>query len=169
MDERHGEVNVSQRGTYRVIAAELTRRIKDGTYAAGSLLPSEPTLAKEFGVARNTIRSALGTLEAAGAVEALPGQGRRIAGEPDQGVESTTAYERVAAALRAGIQEGKFDAELPLPSEVRLMDEHGVSRNTVRRAYRLLQEEGTIVIRHGAGAFVAPTADDAAQQQRGGR
>lgn len=154
---------MSQRGTYRVIAAELVRRIEDGTYAAGSVMPSEPSLAQEFGVARNTVRSALGALEAAGSVEAMPGQGRRVVGEPVAGVEAPTAYERVAAAIREGIRAETFDSAVPLPSEARLMEDHGVSRNTVRRAYRLLQEEGTIVIRHGAGAFVAPTTDDAAR------
>lgn len=160
-----GEVSVSQRGTYRVIARELERRIKDGTYEAGSLMPSESSLAHEFGAARNTVRSALGVLESAGAVEALPGQGRRVAGGGSPKEETRTAYQRVAAAIRAGIENEEFDVGFPLPSEASLMDEHGVSRNTVRRAYRLLEDEGTITIRHGAGAFVASTSDDVAKQQ----
>lgn len=154
---------MSQRGTYRSVATELSRRIKSGTYAAGSMLPSEPSLAIEFSIARNTIRSALAVLEDDGLVEALPGQGRRVAGEPGPEDRAATAYERVAEAIRSTITDDDFDSAAPLPSESRLMGEHGVSRNTVRRAYRLLEEEGTIVIRHGSGAFAASPTDDTAQ------
>ncbi|MDR7300412.1 winged helix-turn-helix domain-containing protein [Haloactinomyces albus] len=76
-------------------------------------------------------------------------------------MSATTAYERLAATLRERIEAGEFQPAMPLPSEARLQEEHGVSRNTVRRAYRLLEDEGTIVIRHGAGAFVAQPDSDA--------
>lgn len=151
---------MAERGTYRLIAAELERLIGSGEYPAGSLLPSEPTLARDHGVARNTIRAALEVLAEAGLVEVLPGHGRRVAGEAEA-ASATTAYERLAAALSERVTAGEFHPETPLPSEARLQEEHGVSRNTVRRAYRLLEEQGTIVIRHGAGAFVAQPDSDA--------
>ncbi|SDO94820.1 regulatory protein, gntR family [Actinopolyspora xinjiangensis] len=146
---------MADRGTYRVIASELERQIKAGHYAPGTLLPSESSLAGEHSVARNTVRSALDVLEESGLVEVLPGHGRRVVGEPASPGDATTAYERLAAEFRERIAAGEFRSEMPLPGEARLAKQHGVSRNTVRRAYRLLADEGTIVIRHGAGAFVA--------------
>lgn len=151
---------MAERGTYRLIAAELERQIRAGQYASGTLLPSEPSLAREHAVARNTVRAALDVLEEAGLVEVLPGHGRRVTGRTSA-TAATTAYERLAAAVRERIDTGEFAPETALPSEARLREEHGVSRNTVRRAYRLLEEEGRIVIRHGAGAFVAQPDSDA--------
>ena len=62
----------------------------------------------------------------------------------------------MAAALRERLEAGEFAADAPMPSEAALVAEFGVSRNTVRRAYKHLVEEGAVVVRHGAGAFPAP-------------
>jgi DNA-binding GntR family transcriptional regulator len=110
-------------------------------------------LADEHGVARGTVRSALGLLLEEGLVEIVPGIGRRIAGDADR-TEPTTAYERVAADLAERVRTGEFGPRVLLPSEATLMERYGVSRNTARRAYRLLADSGLVVIRHGAGAFV---------------
>ena len=62
----------------------------------------------------------------------------------------------MASALRERLEAGEFAADAPMPSEAALVAEFGVSRNTVRRAYKHLVEEGAVVVRHGAGAFPAP-------------
>ena len=67
----------------------------------------------------------------------------------------SASYERVAAHVRSLIKRGRRKAGAPLPSEKELCDELGVSRNTVRRAYELLVDEGLVVRRQGVGAFVA--------------
>jgi DNA-binding GntR family transcriptional regulator len=41
-----------------------------------------------------------------------------------------------------------------MPSEKDLMDEHGLARETVRRAMALLRSEGLVDIRHGHGTRV---------------
>jgi GntR family transcriptional regulator len=41
-----------------------------------------------------------------------------------------------------------------LPSITTLMQEHGVARNTARRALAILEDEGLIEIVHGWGSFV---------------
>ncbi|MEE1815225.1 winged helix-turn-helix domain-containing protein [Streptomyces sp. SP18ES09] len=57
-------------------------------------------------------------------------------------------YLLIAEALRQGINEaGGAD----LPSEAALMREHKVSRNTIRRALRVLQTEGLVSSVPGAG------------------
>lgn len=44
----------------------------------------------------------------------------------------------------------------PLPSERQLSDKYEVSRDTVRKAVRYLEERGVIYSDHGRGTFVAP-------------
>lgn len=147
---------MAERGTYRRIADELRQRIESGEMPAGSMVPSELALAKHYAVARGTTRSALAVLAAEGLIEVVPGQGRRVVGEPSSGQASPTAWQRIAGDLKGRIDGGEFGPADPLPSEATLMSEYGVSRNTVRRAYRHLVEVGAVVIRHGAGAFALP-------------
>jgi DNA-binding GntR family transcriptional regulator len=90
-----------------------------------------------------------------GLVEVVPGQGRRVVGDAS-GRLPATEWGRVAAALRERLEAGEFAADAPMPSEAALVAEFGVSRNTVRRAYKHLVDEGVVVVRHGAGAFPAP-------------
>ncbi|MFC2024189.1 GntR family transcriptional regulator [Chloroflexota bacterium] len=52
------------------------------------------------------------------------------------------------------IRDGKFMPGQSLPSENELANILGVSRSSLREALRILEEEGTIVKRHGIGTFV---------------
>lgn len=149
---------MSPRGRYLHIADDLRRRVEAGELSPGSTLPGEQSLAREYSVSRGTARAALAVLADAGLVEVMPGQGRRVVGETDS-LSRTTAWEIVAAGLRERVQGG-WSPGTPLPSEAELSAEHGVSRNTVRRAYRQLVEDGLVVVRHGVGAFPAPGHDD---------
>lgn len=119
------------------------------------MVPSELMLVEQHGVSRGTVRSALALLVDEGLIEVVPGQGRRVVGDAAS-VKPTTAYERIALALRQRLEAGEFADGNPLPSESQLVAEYGVSRNTARRAYQHLAESGAVVIRHGAGAFPAP-------------
>ncbi len=141
---------------YPKIAAALREAISRGSYAEGSLLPSEETLAAGHGVARNTVRRALALLEGDGLVATVPGSGRVVCGpavSAGQAREGHLAYGRIAAVLRERIESGEFSAGQPLPSEARLLKEHGVSRGTVRRAYAHLEAAGLVVPVHGKGWF----------------
>ncbi|WP_415939330.1 GntR family transcriptional regulator [Streptomyces sp. 039-1] len=60
---------------YRQIADYLREGILNGTYPAGQPLPSEETLAKQFGVTRPTVRQGLTELRASGLVEVIMGRG----------------------------------------------------------------------------------------------
>src|SRR3954470_8942259 len=60
---------------YRQIADYLRDGILDGTFPAGQPLPSEESLAKQFGVTRPTVRQGLTELRASGLVEAIMGRG----------------------------------------------------------------------------------------------
>lgn len=52
------------------------------------------------------------------------------------------------------IDSGVFETNSKLPSESQLMDEYGVSRDTVRKALNLLEQNGYIEKSKGKGSFV---------------
>ena len=152
---REGAHHVAPRGTYREIADQLREIIVRGELRPGDMVPSELALAQHHSVSRGTARAALALLVEEGHVEVVPGQGRRVPGGA-VGTPLKTEWGRVAAALRERLQAGEFAADVTMPSESALVAEFGVSRNTVRRAYKHLVESGEVVVRHGAGAFPAP-------------
>lgn len=68
---------------YLTIAAELRRRVSDGTYRVK--LPPEQQLARELGVSRGTLRRALGALVADGLLRTVPGHGTYVGGQQARG------------------------------------------------------------------------------------
>ena len=63
------------RPIWRQIAAVIQARIEDGTYPAGSRVPSVVELSAEFDVAASTAQKVLGHLKAEGWVRAEVGLG----------------------------------------------------------------------------------------------
>lgn len=63
---------------YARIHRELADRIVRGTYAVGTLMPTEVELAVEFATSRSTIREALRSLTEDGHVERRQGMGTRV-------------------------------------------------------------------------------------------
>jgi len=61
------------------ICALLRSRIEAGTYPAGSRVPGNTTLSREFGVANRTVRKALASLVDEGLLEVRPGWGTFVA------------------------------------------------------------------------------------------
>lgn len=70
----------------------ISSRIEAGIYSTGERIPTEPMLAKEFGVARETLRGALEILEKRGLIQRFPGEGtfvrRRSISPPGPGTGS---------------------------------------------------------------------------------
>lgn len=66
-------------------------------------------------------------------------------------------YLVISEALRKGIEEGEISG--PLPSEAALMRSHGVARNTIRRALKVLEAEGVLESAPGIGWRVAQGGD----------
>ena len=62
---------------------------------------------------------------------------------------------QIYLSLRERIARGEFDRDGGLPGEQTLALEFGVSRVTLRRALALLESEGLISRRQGAGTFVS--------------
>lgn len=66
------------------------------------------------------------------------------------------AYHRVASALRADIDEGRWKVGERMPTEVELAARFDVSRNTVRQALDVLHSMNLVRRQQGSGTFVAP-------------
>lgn len=60
---------------YLQLADSLKKKIQDGSYAAGSLLPSERDLCDSYGVSRTTVRQTLQKLSQEGYVNSKQGKG----------------------------------------------------------------------------------------------
>ena len=72
-------------------------------------------------------------------------------------INSTTRLNQVKTALLGYFSENQLKRNDKLPSEATIAKNLGVSRNTLREAYLLLEGEGIIVRRHGIGTFIAQT------------
>lgn len=65
------------------------------------------------------------------------------------------AYHRVAAAVRADIDRGRWAAGEQMPTEAQLAEHFTVSRNTIRQALDVLHSMNLVTRRQGRGTFVA--------------
>ncbi|QFG26516.1 GntR family transcriptional regulator [Actinomadura sp. WMMB 499] len=139
-------------GAYREIASALRERVVDGTYRAGTPLPGEHELSREFGVARNTLRRALDVLQDEGLIVVVTGVGRFV--RPVSSQRARPMYERVAADLRAQIESGALPDGTALPSEARICERYGVARYTARRALAELEAAGLVECVRGKGRYV---------------
>jgi GntR family transcriptional regulator, transcriptional repressor for pyruvate dehydrogenase complex len=89
---------------------------------------------------------------------------RELANGGNQLVRVPKAAELVAAALRRQVICGELADGAALPPESELMARFGVSRPTLREAFRVLESENLITIRRGArgGARVHPPGREVA-------
>jgi GntR family transcriptional regulator len=64
-------------------------------------------------------------------------------------------YFQLTQILRSQIQKGDFKSGQKIPSERDLMSAYHVSRNTVRQAIDILEQEGLLHREHGFGTYVS--------------
>lgn len=64
-------------------------------------------------------------------------------------------YQQVADGIKELIARGKLEEGTPLPPVRQLAADLGVNLNTIAIAYRELQKEGLITVKHGSGSVVA--------------
>jgi GntR family transcriptional regulator len=69
--------------------------------------------------------------------------------------DSRPIYQQIADEIRLLIARGELTENTSLPAVRQLAGDLGVNLNTVATAYRELQNEGLLAIKHGAGAVVA--------------
>jgi DNA-binding transcriptional regulator YhcF (GntR family) len=63
-------------------------------------------------------------------------------------------FRQLADLLRDQIESGELGPGEPLPSELRLAQEYGISRTTVRQAIGQLRTEGLVTVERPRGTFV---------------
>ena len=96
------------RPPYEQLADVLRTRIRSAALGPGAQLPSYHTLATEFGVAPNTVKSALAELRREGLIISRPGKGSFVRTQPPTPAEelgssdeSSTGDRDVWAAIAA--------------------------------------------------------------------
>jgi LacI family transcriptional regulator len=82
---------MARRGRANEVLEALRARIASGRYKAGTPLPPERELAEDFGVARMTVRRAVGRLVDEGTVEGRPGIGNFVVGRDRNGTSTSRA------------------------------------------------------------------------------
>lgn len=63
-------------------------------------------------------------------------------------------YRQIAEEIKALIARGELEEGTTLPPVRQVANDLGVNLNTIAAAYRELQKEGLVRVRHGAGAYV---------------
>ncbi|MFD4547241.1 GntR family transcriptional regulator [Streptomyces sp. NPDC058466] len=74
---------------------------------------------------------------------------------PEQPEEETVwpVQDQIAAYLRDGILDGEFPPGKALPSSRKLHDKFGAAAQTIKNAMEILDREGLVFTRRGAGVF----------------
>src|ERR1051325_11630668 len=77
-------------------------------------------------------------------------------------------YQQIADGIKSLIARGELAEGAPLPPVRQLAADLGVNLNTIAAAYRELQTEGLIAVKHGSGAVVAssPSAERSDDEHR---
>lgn len=77
---------------------------------------------------------------------------------PDERVDPTgpeAPYKQIADAIRRRIESGEFPPNTRIPTESDLVETFEVARTTVRRAVKLLREEGLVRTVPQRGTYVS--------------
>jgi GntR family transcriptional regulator len=75
-------------------------------------------------------------------------------------------FEQIAYAVKSAVARGTAPAGEQLPSVRELARELAINPNTVVRAYELLERDGVLVRRQGAGCFLTGRGTELAGSQR---
>ena len=67
-------------------------------------------------------------------------------------------YEQVVRQIHEAVKSGKLKPGTPLPTVRQLADDLRINRNTVARAYRILEEQGVILTAGRKGTFIRQDA-----------
>ena len=87
---------------YEQIVRQIEDSIQQGELSAGSQLPAERDLAKQFGVSRTAVREAIKALQEKGLVDAFPGRGTFVtSGTPN------TMRRSLDQLVNSGDEEGR--------------------------------------------------------------
>jgi len=138
---------------YRQLAEGLRASIVSGELREGESLPSERELLDNYGLARGTIRQALGLLKGEGLIETRRGQGAFVASRPPVLRLSSNRFSRshreqgegafIAEMKQAGIEDSTIDSIVVEPHVIaphEISQRLGLGKNArvVKRSRRYL-------------------------------
>jgi DNA-binding transcriptional MocR family regulator len=103
---------------YKRLAALLRARIQSGELAVGQRLPSEKDLQDEYGMARETIRKAVGLLRAEGLVEVRQGHGTFVRQRGEQQVVKLGKGEKAGTRMPTPVERQELDLAEGVPMMV---------------------------------------------------
>lgn len=145
---------------YKLVAEDIRSRINSGELRPGCAVPSETDIMGEHKVARITARLAIKHLREEGLIYTVQGVGSFVGPEDAPRVtRKQLLYQEIAASLIERIKTGRLRPDMPIPSEVTLMQEHEVARGTVREAVRFLRELGWVYTVPQRGTYVKKPED----------
>lgn len=137
------------------ISRWLREKITDGTFAIGDKIPSENELAAQFGYSRQTVRQAIGSLEAAGILTRTQGSGTYVCRKTEQqprnatmriGVITTYLDDYIFPGIIHGIEEVLSENHYTMSLGIthnRQMDEENALRQMLANGIDGLIVEGT--------------------------
>ncbi|MGW7817403.1 GntR family transcriptional regulator [Streptomyces puniciscabiei] len=146
------------------VMEELRVRMADGFYPVDTCLPSQATLAQEFGTSRDTLQRALRVLRGEGWIESRQGKGSRVV--RNQRIQSSTPR---ASRSRRQLTLGPLISEAFEQPEVAL-DIHTLTSESLDTHIHLQAERiraGIIAPRSIALRLILPSAIDALPHPRG--
>lgn len=160
---------------YHQVADTLRRRIGNGDYPIGGLLPSSTELEKSFKVSNITVRKAMALLVQEGLVQGRRGIGTVVTGQPDD--------KRVPIRLTGGFQEWLQSADahdFDIEQQVLEIEETEAPRRVYRslnrlpahplwRMRRVRRRNGEAIslhINYGAPEIMHPLTAERLQEER---
>lgn len=100
---------------YKRLAALLRARINSGELAVGQRLPSEKDLQDEYGMARETIRKAVGLLRSEGLVEVRQGHGTFVRQRGEEQVIRLAKGERASTRMPTPVERQELELAEGVP------------------------------------------------------
>jgi GntR family transcriptional regulator len=132
--------------TYQRLQNELSSLIQNAP--KGSKLPSEPELAREFGVSRATLREAMRTFESQGLLKRRQGLGTFIVGPTqiiESGLEILESIETQAEKIGLKVKMGAFEiSEIRSNSEIAKKLEISEKASLMKISRVILTEDGPV-------------------------
>ena len=78
-------------------------------------------------------------------------------------------YEQIVRQIHEAVKAGRLEPGTPLPTVRQLAGDLSINRNTVARAYRILEDQGVVLTAGRKGTFIRQGAPQEVARARTGR
>jgi DNA-binding GntR family transcriptional regulator len=142
-----------RRTTPELIGKVIRKRLADGTYGPGTLLPSEQALSAEFDVRAWAVRWALQPLKDNGHLRFAPGRGNLVL-DPQSLAPVGYGIRDIEQAVRSRLGDGTYAVGTWLPTLRHLAAEFGVGPTSIHKALKPLEQEKLLASLGRRGTYV---------------